>query len=290
MISNQSPLLILADTHVHFYDCFDVNKVLCSALKNFQNVAHKSDEKSDHIGVLFLTETDTENYFDKLYLSASSQCTLLNGPENTPQENHSEAQSRWIFLRTQESCSLIAQSGAKDQLVLIAGRQVVTAEKLEVLAIITDQKFEDGQPLEKTLDAIASSGGIPVLPWGVGKWLGHRGRLIDKQIGGTSFPSICLGDNRGRPVFWLRPSRFKQAENQGLRILPGTDPLPLPSEFRRPGSFGFSCQGSLNLNYPGQCLKEILLDSEAHIQPYGCLENPLRFVRNQLMIRLATKR
>jgi len=275
---NNSSRLILADSHVHFYDCFDIEQVLHAALKNFKNVVCTVHSRRSFIGVLFLTETRSEDYFHELYTNADSK---FNGLDCSIEHQ------RWIFRRTRESYSLIAQFGADDQLVLLAGRQVVTAENLEVLALVTDQRFEDGQSLEKTVEAIAACGGIPVLPWGLGKWLGRRGYLIDRLIEAEKFPSICLGDNSGRPVFWLRPPFFKKAENKGLRILPGTDPLPLSTEFHRPGSFGFRCQGLLNLDCPGRYLKELLLDLNIPIQSYGNLENPLRFIRNQFAVRLS---
>ena len=77
----------------------------------------------------------------------------------------------------------------------------------------------------------------------------------------------------------------KKAEEKGLRILPGTDPLPLASECCRPGSFGFTIQGSLSLEEPGEHIKQMLLNPKICLEPYGSLETPFRFIRNQLAIR-----
>ena len=280
--SNQSTSLILADTHVHFYDCFDVNQVLSAASKNFQTFAHQSNAQNNYVGVLFLTETNSENYFHDLYLSASSKSNPLNC---------SEAQPRWIFLRTQESYSLITQyktsdqQTTSDQLVLLAGRQIVTAEKLEVLALISDGAFADGMPLAETIAAILAADGIPVLPWGMGKWIGKRGKLLQTLLQNQPFPVLFLGDNGGRPIFWLRSPYFRQAEAQGLRVLPGTDPLPLLSEYQRPGSFGLQAQGTLSRRQPGHEMKQLLLNASTPISTYGSLETPFRFVRNQLQLR-----
>ncbi|MGB7439423.1 MAG: hypothetical protein WA919_00010, partial [Coleofasciculaceae cyanobacterium] len=168
---------------------------------------------------------------------------------------------------------------------IIAGRQVITKEKLEVLALITDKFVEDGLSLETTIQSVISAGGIPVIPWGVGKWIGRRGKLLSKLLTENNFPTLFLGDNSGRPIFWLQPIYFQQAKKQGLRVLPGTDPLPLASEASRPGSFGFTIQGSLSREEPGKQLKQMLLDSTVSINNYGYLETPWRFVSNQLGIR-----
>lgn len=50
---------------------------------------------------------------------------------------------------------------------------------------------------------------------------------------------IMLGDNRERPWCWYRVPQFEMAAERGMRVLAGTDPLPLKGEERRVGSYGF---------------------------------------------------
>jgi len=133
---------------------------------------------------------------------------------------------------------------------------------------------------------VIKSGAIPVIPWGFGKWVARRGKILRNFLEKNQFSPLFLGDNGGRPGFWPRPSYFKKAEENGLRVLPGSDPLPLTSESSRPGSFGFSFQGTLDPRHPGMDIKKILLDPKTHLQPYGSLENPYRFAYKQLAIRL----
>ena len=270
---SQDNQLILADAHVHIYDCFNLSKLLNSAWNNFQKFASKQGCSENFTAVLFLTEIGPQACFKKF---------LDRDPNQT---NTSISRDDWTFHPTQEGLSLYASKQSDRGIFLIAGRQIVTAENLEVLALITDRSFEDGLPLEETIEAILSEGGIPVLPWGVGKWMGSRGKLLNNFLEANSFPILFLGDNSGRPIFWRRPFTFQLAEKKGLRILPGTDPLPLASEFSRPGSFGFTIQGSLSREEPGKQIKQMLLDSTTNIQAYGSLETPLRFIRNQLAIR-----
>jgi hypothetical protein len=86
-------------------------------------------------------------------------------------------------------------------------------------------------------------------------------------------------------MFWSRPSYFNVVERRGWRVLPGTDPLPLVSESARPGKFGFALAGTIDWMQPGNSIKA-LLDSPTPLRPYGQLETPLRFVWNQVSLRL----
>lgn len=262
----QNSQKIWIDAHVHIHDCFPLDQLLNSALKNFQQVS----QTESPISLLFLTEIQGINEFKKLLIYAESQ------PNNI---------AVWTFYKTQEPFSIEAKNQQNQSVFIIAGRQIVTAEKLEVLALITDKTVEDGLPLETTLTAIQAMGGISVLPWGVGKWIGKRGKLLNHLLNSDQIPLLFLGDNSARPIFWLRPPYFKLAEQKGWQVLPGTDPLSLATEASRPGSFGFNIEGEFNPQKPGNSIKQILLNSQTKIQPYGRLENPVRFIQNQLAIR-----
>jgi hypothetical protein len=203
-------------------------------------------------------------------------------------KNHQQI-NNWKLAPTEESISISATNNDNQKIFIIAGRQIVTAEKLEVLALISDADFVDSLPVETTIQNIVSKNGIPVLPWGVGKWLGKRGKILQKLLNSDTLPMVYFGDNSGRPNFWSRPSYFQLAEEKGRKILPGTDPLPLKSEYSRPGSFGFIVEGEFNLAEPGKSMKQILLNPTTSVQPYGFLETPLRFIRNQFAIRYGNK-
>jgi len=129
-------------------------------------------------------------------------------------------------------------------------------------------------------------GGIPVVPWGFGKWMGKRGNILSEFLEkGSSFP-LFLGDNSGRPSFLPRPPQFRMGKENGVQVLPGSDPLPFPSECRKPGSFGFAISGSVDPDKPGYAIRRILLDSLTRPISYGQLETLPRFLRNQLFMQL----
>ena len=256
---------ILIDTHVHIYDCFDIDIFLNSAWQNFRRQA-----AGQFTGVLLLTESGDYHWFETLLSQVGEGASSSYG---------------WKFYPTDETCSLRATDAQGRTLYLIAGRQIVTAEKLEVLALISDLTFPDGLSATDTIKAIQASGGIAVLPWGVGKWVGKRGQLVTQLLQQPELSPLFLGDNSGRPQFWSRPHYFSWVEQQGTPVLLGTDPLPLSSEVSRPGQFGLILTTELDKNAPGRSIKTSLLTSAASWQPYGSLETPWRFVRNQLALK-----
>lgn len=185
----------------------------------------------------------------------------------------------WTVNQTEESVSLKLTHVSGDVLFLIAGRQVVTQEKVEVLTLATDSEIEDGLSLEETLERAIALDSIPVLPWGVGKWIGDRGQLVKTAL---KTGQIFAGDNGGRPGFWPLP-KFAQVRSP----LPGSDPLPLIGEIERAGSFGFVVEDAIDESKPGASLKHLLRSASPAIEPYGRSLSPWTFVKNQTLLRLA---
>lgn len=278
MITSDSPQFILVDAHVHIYSCFNLEAFFDSALKNFKASARQQGHSNHFQSMLLLTETQSDHYFRQLAQLADQ--SKGSEPQNMGQ---------WSIHATQEDCSIFVSNPQGERIYLIAGRQVVTSENLEVLALLTAQTFEDGSTLEQTIEAVISSGGVPVIPWGFGKWIGHRGTILTQLLEKNPYSALFLGDNGGRPVFWPVPPLFKQATQKGLQVLPGTDPLPFEYESGRPGSFGFATQGELNPDKPAESLKQMLLDSSAAIQAYGSREQPIRFIRNQVSMQIVKR-
>jgi hypothetical protein len=262
--------LTLVDAHVHIYECFDVSTLLDAAIANFQTEAARRGNGETFAGALLLTESRGYNWFSRLRAHAESAVQL----------------GGWRFELTEEPSSLQARRGDGALLILIAGRQIATSEDLEVLALGTDTTFDDGLTLTETIEKVQRARGLPTIPWGAGKWLGTRGSLLTKVMEKSDSHELFLGDNSGRPVFWKRPFHFELATRRGIRILPGTDPLPFRSEQARAGSFGLAVRAGLDLNRPASDLKQILRNQSITMQSYGHLESVLRFVRHQVTIQL----
>ncbi len=263
---------VFVDSHIHLYDLFDLELFLDHALQNFQDAARQLTDQGAGTYVLFLTQSAK----DKGIHRVRSEC----------EEN--AAQKRWKFDRTEEADSFRAVSPGKGKIFLLPGLQINTAEKLEVLALGTAQAIPDGLSAEATLASIRESGAIPVLPWGVGKWLGRRGALVTALIEKATFPHLFLGDNSGRPGFWGTPRHFSR--NPGLKVLPGSDPLPLPSEVGMAARNGFHLHWELDEKRPTESLLTAIRDARSELKPFGKRERLLSFLRNQFAIQWQNRR
>ncbi len=101
---------------------------------------------------------------------------------------------------------------------------------------------------------------------------------------------LFLGDESSRPFFWGTPRHFGEARARGLRVLPGTDPLPFPHELGRAGSFGFWAHMAIDPARPAASLKAHLRGPAPEVHPFGRLEGPVLFVRNQIAMQLRKRR
>jgi hypothetical protein len=266
----------LADGHVHIHDCFVVGQLLDSALRNFEQAGREIDATLPCNMLLLLTESSGVDMFGKLRMSATAR-------------ESDGSLGQWSISSTEESCSLNAQRASDEQISIIAGRQIVTREKLEVLALCTDAEFPDGEPIEATLHRIADSGALIVLPWGFGKWIGERGRIIRRLLASSDVPAFHIGDNSGRLRYWPTPPEFSTAARQGMRLIPGTDPLPFPEEATRVGRYGFGLPGQISGVHPAADLIGQLSDPTSRLVPFGSGERIFRFIRNQLAMQLAKR-
>ncbi len=265
--------MISADSHVHIHDCYDLEAFLDSASKNLRAGVIRNSSGNALWKILLLTEAGDANVFLRLFQLAHGNGKI----------------GKWTFSLTEENHSLHARRDNGDGIFLIAGRQIVASENLEVLALATEKHFMDGMPVWNLVETVKKSGAIPVIPWGFGKWMGRRGAVLEDLMQSRGSASFFLGDNGGRPHFMPDPYHFKLGKRIGFRNLPGSDPLPFVSENCRAGSYGFMLPGKLSKTHPARELKRMLMDSTAGFQSYGRLENPFRFIRNQVRMQI-TKR
>lgn len=246
-MSAATPTLAI-DAHVHLHDDAVARNALISAQSRLASIAGQ-----EGIGILMLAERDGFHVFEAL---------------------------RPTLIATDEPESLWLDDGRR--LLVLAGRQIISAEKLEILALATPAQLPDGLPAEEILARLDSEDALVVLPWGVGKWIGKRGQLVDRLITTARPGRLLLGDNSGRPGFWRVP-QFAS----GLPVLAGSDPLPLKGWPDAIGTFGSIIKGSLPPNNPSAVLKDLLRDPATAIERYGKLANPLNFVFDQTRLRLA---
>ncbi len=267
--------MIITDAHAHIYSCYNLDDFISSAFKNLLMGTHTLSEQSN-TAVLFLTETKGNNYFE----------LLMNRPLVA---DDTERSKPWHVLDTDEKLSLrvIHPVYPDKEIIVISGQQIVTEEKLEVLAIGCSYPQIDGATLKGTVSSTLAGGGIVILPWGVGKWLGQRGRIVDDFIAASKSSHLFLGDNGSRPGIWSVSSLDRVRSAKQPRLLSGTDPLPLPGEEKRVGNFGSIIHGSIDQQKPFETLKSLLTDPDTDITSYGDLQSPLSFVKQQVALRMA---
>lgn len=209
---------LLADTHVHFHRCFTWGAFLGAAAANFARARQGLGTALASPGCLMFTESAAADTFREL------------------DDRPFFRSLGWSVERGDEEASRILIHRGGDVMLVIAGRQIVTAEHLEVLALGCVDELADGRPIRDVVRAVRDRGAIAAIPWGVGKWWGRRGRLLRHVIETES--SVYLSDNGGRAGVLPRSRTFAWAEQRGIPTLAGSDPLPLRSHETRAGSYG----------------------------------------------------
>lgn len=257
------------DAHAHYYPVFGRRQFLSAAAANMAAVAGSN---AGAAGILMLAEPRQDG--DPL---EAWRAPLVGG-------------MGWTIEPTAEETSLIARRANGAAIVLIAGRQLVTTEGLEVLALATCAEFLIQRPLRDLLDQVRMSGGLPVIPWGFGKWWGGRGRLVLEVIGSNPRGQIFLGDNGCRPASARQHPAFRVARHAGVPVLPGSDPLPMPSHAQRAGSFGALVPGRVDQLHPAMAVRAWLLSLRSDPEMYGQRTSAFSFILSQFSLRTARRR
>jgi SAM-dependent methyltransferase len=265
-----APATLLVDAHVHIHESSALERLLDAAAANFSDARHRLPTEGEVLGCLMLTESAGVDCF-----AAMADGRLSAGA--------------WQIRPTAEPVALLAVRSGTLPVLVIAGRQIVSAERIEVLGLGTREQIPDGQTLAATIDAVRAHGALAVLPWGFGKWWGARGHILDAYLGSAAPGKIFLGDNGGRPIGVPAPRQFARAVSRGMLVLPGSDPLPLAGEIERIGGYGFVLHLKLDLDRPARALKAHLEGLDRQPASFGRLLNPGRFLAAQLALRLGSR-
>lgn len=265
--------LILIDAHIHIHDCFNIEKFFNNAKNNFLRQLQLSNS-NDHFAILCLTESHRINYFKQLSEKVGAY-NKLNG---------------WKVDLTSNENVIKLIDNKKFEIFLVAGRQIVTKENLEVLAIGLVEDPEDGQPIEEVINYTANQKSISVIPWGVGKWTGRRKEIVEKIILQSGTFPIYLGDNGNRPFFLKKSDFFDLALKNGILNIPGSDPLPFKNGENKPGSFGFMIDDALDIDKPFDNIYEKIKNSKNQFKTFGKLESFTNFLTNQISMQVIKRK
>jgi hypothetical protein len=258
----------LVDTHVHLHPCFTLGGFLDAAHANFRRHAGSASVGGVSSGVLVLTEGASERNFARL-----EEGTLA------------DESGRWTLAPAGDGISIAAVGPAGQSLLLLAGRQIATRERLEVLLLGSRSDAPDGGSFPDVLAAAAAGSGVVAVPWGFGKWWRARGKVVRAGLEATSPSSVFLSDNGGRPRSLALPSLMRWALDRGHGLLSGSDPLPLPWQVARVGSYGNVFTGAVSSNAPGRDVVKLMGSARGSVRTFGARDTLGRFVRAQIGIR-----
>jgi len=223
---------LLVDTHVHIYDCYGVAAALDYAIANLEIIASQSG-LSNPCYAICLTEKPGCHYFAKICDNSRS----ILGQE-------------WRVLDVFENYCISVEHLSSRKLLIYAGHQIVTSERLEILCLGTDIEIKDGEPLEIVWRQIRNYGAVPVVPWSFGKWWGQRGTILRMVLELAKPGELCLSDSSLRPRCYPEPRHFRVANERGIAILAGTDPFPSSSQARVIGSYVSLFRSGFNADKP----------------------------------------
>lgn len=173
--------------------------------------------------------------------------------------------------------AIAIRAGDRIAAYLIAGRQIITAERLEVLALGSDADIPDGEPVRRVIERVRQAGAVPVLSWAPGKWFFGRGRVVRQLLESAQPGAFLLGDTALRPKGWGYPALLELGRKRGCKVLCGSDPLPLPGEEGRIGGYGVKVRADFDPDMPAESVKRMLAYGNVFYTPAGTRLCPLRF-------------
>ncbi len=251
--------MIYLDSHVHVYDAYDLDRL-------FEALVARPAAAGATVAMV-LVDRHGQRRFAAWAAAAGSERT-----------REARLGGRWQPARAPDPLTVVMSDGHREVYVF-AGRQVAARERVEALGLLTATAPADGLPLAATLDGLREVGALPVLAWGVGKWLFGRGRLVRRTLARATPATLLLGDSALRPVGWLTPRPMAAARRRGFRVLCGSDPLPRPNDERRAGEYATQIVGELDPAAPAASLRRLLENPAVALQPAGRRSSLRAFLR-----------
>lgn len=209
---------LVADFHLHIYKVFPTETLLRALFDNLNRLAGTPRDGEPVVKAAFLAERRRYRIFQDWHRGLFR----IRGFSVAPRGPHT------IEIKTHKN----------DRLLLFAGRQVATAEGLEILSLVNDRDVPDALPFPEAADRVLDTGGIPVLPWAPGKWSGSRAGIIRKAIPSLAPHGLMLCDSSIRPALFPQPLLFRLARRLHVPVVAGTDPFPVAGEEALIGSYG----------------------------------------------------
>jgi len=247
---------IVADAHVHIYPFYDLAAVL----------GHLAANLGAHAGEVATVALLAERSDCHAFRDMSAYEAQL-------------AEEGWSVSAASDDLAWILLREGGLSLYVVAGRQVVTAERLEVLALTADADLPDGLSAAEAVGRVADEGAVPVLAWAPGKWFGGRGRVVRQLIDAAVPGGLLIGDTSLRPTCWAEPLLMRRARRRGLRILCGSDPLPFAGEERVAGTYASVLGAEFDPARPVASIRRALHDPDLRVRHAGHRCGPCEVLR-----------
>lgn len=258
------------DGHVHIYERDWVTVVLDAANANFRRAARTAGKEPGY-GLLLLADPRSLPAFD--WLGELPAKNSGSGPRP----------GGWSVATRPDEYTIHLVSEAGVPIAVISGRQIISSENLEVLVFprsVGGQEFDDARSL--VCRALAANG-LAILPWGVGKWLGSRGRLIREILDSGPGRRLTVSDNGGRPAIWRHVGLLRQARTQGIANIAGSDPFPVRGEIERIGSYGVHLPAAVDSSWTSEQFLDLLCNEA--LECYGKQLGIADFIAKQTALR-----
>jgi hypothetical protein len=266
MISAAKGSFYVVETHSHFHNQVTLELYLDSARLNFLAAIPKT-MSSPLQGILCLADfPGCEGYL--------RIC-----------EESSNLSSHWSMMTSSSAYEVSFRHVSGDVLHILAGRQYVSTEGLEVLFFGCSPCLER-LPLRDMLSFAGDKDRFFILPWGAGKWLAERGRVLDTVLSDhTAFPHLALGDTLFRPQIF-KSRHLEKAHDYGIPVLPGSDPLDSRYYRLASGRCGFSFRSSDCPDSLLSLVRQQIFKQPESLSIFGKRLSCLQFIRDQLFLRL----
>lgn len=243
--------LVAVDGHVHVYPCHDAGRALrglCGALSGA--AARAAPGQGAPVVVALLAERADCCFFRQIGMG--------------------RAKADGVAVRAlPDPDAFMLETNGDAALYLVAGRQVVTAERVEVLSLTRDFMIPDGLPLAEAVQRVRDAGAVPALSWAPGKWLLGRGGMVRRAILEARPGEMLLCDSSLRPRGWPEPAAMRLARKRGLGIAAGSDPLPFPGEESIAGVYGFMLRCRFDPGAPAVSIRAAMLEPGAALTRIG---------------------
>lgn len=231
----------IADTHTHLYPVYPLGGTLIGAEQALGRLAAGAGD-GGAARVILLAESRPHRVF-----SALRAGSLV--PERADVTVAPGAEAGALRVRVPGG-----------DLHVLAGRQIVAAERVEILALTVDADIPDGLPLAQVVTRVLDAGGVPVLAWALGKWLFARRRAVDALLQAFGPEQLLVGDSAMRPVGWGEPAAMQAARRRGHLVLAGSDPLPFAGDERHLGTYSSLFSAVFDPDEPVTSVRRALRD------------------------------